>query len=211
MELKEVLSYLNLKSILERKDWTRAAITKFLGEADDYRQNPMYKSAAPQQLYLVSRVEAAETTEEFRAWVEKSKVRRASSKGAAEVRRQETVDAAKAIVVEVPTFDLEQLIRKACASYNQLNSYRDGFVAATPNSSPEFLDRIAVNYLRHQMTDYEELLDRQFGKVGTAEAKEVIREKVYDAIGDTYPSLADECFSQQRRRDEQAAMRDGWR
>ncbi|HEX9229629.1 MAG TPA: hypothetical protein VF885_23780 [Arthrobacter sp.] len=49
--------------------WTPAAITKFLGAPDKLITNPAFRSAGKMRLYLISRVETAEATQEWEAWV----------------------------------------------------------------------------------------------------------------------------------------------
>ncbi|MDE0100064.1 MAG: hypothetical protein OXM87_10745 [Truepera sp.] len=58
------------------------------------------------------------------------------------------------------------------------------------------LDRWAVNWLRHEMTDYDQKLLDQRGKVGAPEAKVRVLEKVMGAIAEAYPSLANEALRQ---------------
>jgi len=46
--------------------WTDRLILKFLGEPDKLAPNPYYRNAgAPMRLYSISRIEAAEATEDF--------------------------------------------------------------------------------------------------------------------------------------------------
>ena len=46
------------------------------------------------------------------------------------------------------------------------------------------------------MSNYEEELERIFGKVGKSEAYKIIQEKIYSAIAENYPELKEECESQ---------------
>src|SRR5690606_27438593 len=57
---------------LKARNWTEAAIKRFLGEPDDTKPNPHYKSGPPMRLWLKERAEAVEQTEEFKAWMLKS-------------------------------------------------------------------------------------------------------------------------------------------
>lgn len=67
---------------------------------------------------------------------------------------------------------------------------------ASERSSPEFLERITVNYLRHELSSYENHLTRVAGQVGAEDAYWRIKEKVLDAIAGAYPHLAAECCRQ---------------
>jgi hypothetical protein len=66
---------LTLQSILER-GWTRSMVDALLGEPDDWRDNPKYRSAAPMRLYLYKRVVEMEATPDFAERLEKANVRR---------------------------------------------------------------------------------------------------------------------------------------
>jgi hypothetical protein len=57
--------------------------------------------------------------------------------------------------------------------------------------------RIAVNYLRHRLAEYDEDFGEVAGKVGSGNAQQPIRRKVLAAISDAYPWLAGE---RERRR-----------
>lgn len=48
--------------------WTAAALKRFLGDADKLISNPVYRTAPPMRMYLTSRVEAIEATDEWKEW-----------------------------------------------------------------------------------------------------------------------------------------------
>ena len=50
---------------LRRRDWTPSMIDQLLGEADETAPNPHYPTAAPMQLYALTRVLEAESTDAF--------------------------------------------------------------------------------------------------------------------------------------------------
>src|SRR5690606_41625268 len=62
-------AFLTAKDLRERDAaWTEAAIRRFLGEPDQLKKNPVYRTAAPMRLYLQERVEEAEATDEWASW-----------------------------------------------------------------------------------------------------------------------------------------------
>jgi hypothetical protein len=73
-------------------------------------------------------------------------------------------------------------------------------LTASRNSDPAFLACIQVNYIRHRLTTYDRDLELAAGRPGAERARDAIREKVYDAIAEAYPDLADECYRQLSRR-----------
>lgn len=60
----------------------------------------------------------------------------------------------------------------------------------------DLLDRITVNFLRHECSAYEQLLGDVSGCVGVDAAYRVIRNRVLDTIVETYPRLRFECRAQ---------------
>lgn len=107
---------------------------------------------------------------------------------------------------------MEEVIQRACNSYNaykEEQAFRTGFYdwqRATPGLDTAFLDRITVNYLRHELSHYEVELTRIFGKVGKEEAYVHLNSKVYAAIAALYPKLASECERQAERKGGWGAM-----
>lgn len=70
------------------------------------------------------------------------------------------------------------------------------YATATPESEPNFLERITVNYLRHCLTLYKKEIANIAGKVRVSEGYAEISQKVYAAIEESYPELAGECRRQ---------------
>jgi hypothetical protein len=55
---------------------------------------------------------------------------------------------------------------------------------------PDAAERLAVNYLRHELTAYDDHLAALYRRVGKDAACDAINEKVYEAISRAYPELA---------------------
>ncbi len=122
-----------------------------------------------------------------------------------EERRAKILRWVEELKVEVERFpDRDALTREAVEHYNCLWQDRgrdDKF--ADVNADPAFLERITVNFLRHEGTQYEERLVDIWGKVGAEEARERVKIRVLEAIGKAYPHLAEECVRQDPRVREQ--------
>ena len=186
------------KSELKERDWTEGMIKKFLGDADLEKSNPHYKSASPMKLYFLDRVTSIEGTEEFSRAKEKACIRKVVAVKAVKSRQEKTEKLTKELIdasVPIPIMDQETLKKKACLHYNKLWLSR-GKNHKEFNPNDEVPQRIIVNYLRHELSDYEANLDKLYGKVGTDEAKRKIKVKVLDAIAKTYSVLAEECARQ---------------
>jgi hypothetical protein len=184
---------------LRERGWTPAMVRDLLGGPDELKPNPVYRSAAPMGLWAEARVTAGEADPVFAQRQAAASKRSAASARVAAHKREELLAKVASVPVRVPLMDRERLIREACASYNEFHAEYADFMA-TPGSDPEFLDRITVNYLRHELSSYEAELAALFGKTGRAEATAVIRRRVYRAIANAYPELATECGRQLSRR-----------
>ena len=107
--------------------------------------------------------------------------------------------------IKVPELGWDTLVSRACAHYNagRLAGSGDYFPAeATPRSAKKFLHRIIVNYIRHELTDYEYLISM----ARNPDEINDLREAVYDAIGDAYPELWRECAHQRDAREIDTVM-----
>jgi hypothetical protein len=187
------------KTEIKKRGWTDSQIKKFLGAPDWTTQNPYYRSAAPVCNYDDGRVIAIEASPKFAESKQASAGRRAGASKAVETKRQKLQDYLDNLEIVVPEMDDDKLIELACESYNDRQRDNLDWMGATPKSDPEFLSRIAVNYLRHEMSSYEETLDSIAGKAGAKDAYLTVKDMVLDAIADAYPNLADECYRQSNR------------
>lgn len=171
------------------------------------KTNPKYKCAAPMKLYAVSRVETIERFPEFLKAKEKASTRSCTAKIRAFEEAARLMEEVKRIEVTVRVLDQQAVVQKAIDAYNRhqkdlvLDGRFDDAGYASKNSDSAFLERITVNYIRHNLTAYDDLLDMPRGKVGKAEAQMEIQRRVYDAIGEAYPELAAECDRQFYRKE----------
>lgn len=122
-----------------------------------------------------------------------SERRRQGARKGIETKRRRLLDEIEAIQIDFPRMDEATLTRRAVDHYNErsFNTLR-----ASVDSDLGFLNRITVNYLRHSVTDYDELLEEYRGKVGTREAYISLKEKILEAIAEAHPHLAFECDRQ---------------
>ena len=61
-------------------------------------------------------------------------------------------------------------------------------------SDKRFLNRISLNMLRHEFTDYEYIIAKMFGKIGRIEGCSILRERVDSLILQKYPFLREQDF-----------------
>lgn len=189
--------YISKSSVLSRDGWTKKAISVFLAKPDKELPNPKFKKAAPMKLYLESRISNIESTEEFKAFKIGSVLRSNSAKKAVKTKRSKLIQNIKNLEIIVPDFSKDELIRQVCEHYNQRKEdwyYNMGgwekvysIEKAAPESDPDFLSRICVNYIRHNLTSYEKELRNIYGKVGNDTAYIVLKKRINDAICEKYP------------------------
>jgi hypothetical protein len=170
------------------------------------------------RLYALNRVEAAEATEEFRNAQLKTWGGSPGAKSAVATKRTALMERIANMTVEVALVD--NITERAIKSYNSWNYEKQIYIELEPaslDSDPSFLQRITVNYIRHELTRYDESLEEAAGKVGAHEARVAIKRKVLDAIASNtrHCALSAECKYLPRNMDadmfetaEQAANRE---
>lgn len=195
--------YINKKSLIETRFWTEGLIKKFLAKPDKEMPNPYYKKAANVQLFLLKKVNKIEATESFRVEMEKVKKRKISAEQAIKTKKTELFKEIDKIKITIPLLSKDELFRNAISHYNEMNYIKGNqknYTEIYNGEINEFLIRVAVNYLRHCLSDYEKELNNLFGKVGKNVAVNKIRVKVYNEISFKYPYLKAECVKQKIRR-----------
>ncbi len=195
---------------LKERGWTPALVKKLLGAPDVKRPNPYYRSAAPMQLYASERVLEVEQTAEWRQAAARAAMRSEAGKIAAARKAAELVAQAETLLITVRRLPRETLLRRAIASYNAFHEellWERGhdYERASEQSDPAFLERITVNFIRHELTEYDERLEEVAGRMGVDEATALIRQWVNAEIACIYPEYAEECKRQIRFRHGEAS------
>ncbi|GAA4894627.1 hypothetical protein ACFPM3_07870 [Streptomyces coeruleoprunus] len=174
---------------LRRRGWTDGMVRDLLGAPDVQGRNPRLWSLAPVRLYLLARVEAVERTPEFVACARAGGAPGAvAPRVAAERRRQAVLATLRAEPIRVPILPRAELERRAAR-------HRRAVGGGADDGDPV---RWQVGYLRHALRSYDVLLDGLFAATGRAEAERLLRDRVYGAIAQAYPWLADECRRRMR-------------
>ena len=89
---------------------------------------------------------------------------------------------------------IENVELLALHQYNEYNITQ--LRLANVKADVRFLDRLCVNYIRHELTNYDNSLDFTVGKVGKYKAFNRINEKIYTRIKEVYPQYSEECDRQ---------------
>lgn len=186
---------------LKGRGWTPALIERFLGEPDKLVPNPHYRSGPSMRLYLLKRVESSESGKRFqKALASKAAMRQANKTrgiAASRQKRDKLFEWVDTLAITLPSYSEDAIFQNAVRHYNQLWDDREqSEKTASVDSDRNFLLRISVNYLRHECTSYENLLEQVHGKVGVNEARVRIKIRVLTAIAEAFPILANECSRQ---------------
>lgn len=185
--------YLN-KSELKKRGWTDVAIERFLPEPERTVSNPYHRTGPRIKHWLRRTAEAVERTEEFLKWSAESMRLKATAAKAVQTKSRRMMDYVNSLTVRLPIIDRETLMAEA------IKSAREEAMSRGHDGSPSE-ERAAVNYLRHECSDYEYELQCIASKCDITEALARLRGKIYAAIAIAYPYLSDECEAQAEQRD----------
>lgn len=180
------------KSELKELGFTDKSISDFLGLHDKEADNPYYKKY-PLKLFLKKRVDKVLKTKKF--LLTKTSARKIGAQKASKTKRDKTLKLVDSFSVRVRK--VKNVVARAIKSYNDFNLLNDRFCCNVSECSEKrFLDRIVVNYIRHELTEYDNQLFEIFGKTGKNEAYITINERIYSKISKIYPEYAEECRNQ---------------
>ncbi|URN17503.1 hypothetical protein [Streptomyces sudanensis] len=176
---------------LRARGWTDGMVRDVLGQPDVQGRSPRRGVGAPVRLYLLARVEAVERAREFGVCARAGGASgSAGVRVAAESRRRAVLASLRAEPIRVPILPPAELERRA-VRYRR----RTGGAGADDGPGGD-LARWQVGYLRGALRSYDTLLDGLFAGSGRAEAERLLRQRVYAAIAQAYPRLAEECRRQ---------------
>lgn len=187
--------HLTKSALLERAGWTATLVSRLLGEPDQRKK--VFGRTEPLALYAVARIEQAEAGSEFAQAQAPIAKRKAAAAKAVATKTAKLMAAIEAMPVTVKRLSPVEVRRRAIASYN-MRSRGDSF--ASNADDPAFLERITVNFIRHELTEYDAALWEATGKTGIARAVAEIRRRVYSAIEQAYPAFSGECERQIKAR-----------
>ena len=188
--------YLTQSQVLDRAGWSKGLVRTLLGEPD--LRKKIWGRSQLACLYREERVLAAERSVAFQSAQATLSRRRLAGAKAARTKTVDLLERVARMPVQVHVISPSRLKRQAIDSYNTF--HWDSDQPASPASDPSFLDRICVNFIRHELTDYDASLEEVAGRTGVQEAVWAIRDRIFDAITAAYPTFAEECQRQKASR-----------
>jgi hypothetical protein len=193
-------------STLLKRGWTQKLIRTVLGDEDKETPNPHNRSGPPSRLFLRTRVIEAEASDAFKSSQTDREKRSEAAKRAVDTKREKILSTMESLNITLPELSQQELIEHAVQNRNaQIPDWKieQGDVRLCQveeiRSWPEadaFRDRICVNFLRHGATSYDRILRILEGKIGKDDAQQILREKVFAAIAESYPYLREEVVRQ---------------
>lgn len=193
------------KTEVKSLGFTEKLIEMLLPEPE-LRPNPYYRSAAHMQLFKRSDVEKAMKNPVFQERLKKREERQAAAEKAVETKRAKLKAATDKFIesIKIEKVDLDVLRTAAIEAqqdwyYEQYYYRGKGYVKDAYGADEDTVKRWMVNFVRHEMTTYDEQLYYMKGKVGVHDMYEDIRNFILGKIAVIYPELAQECEKQKNR------------
>lgn len=185
--------------LLSVRGWTKKLIEDFY--PIPFARKKRYGSSVLIKLFSLEEVVKIENDPLFKVRfdmvLKQRENRKNGSQKAIETKTKKIVELIESINISVISVKQKDLVADAVDSYNEFQLDRGNYNGtATLKCDKEFLDRIVVNYIRHNLTEYDEGLDLLYKRVGQQKAYQLLREKVFSAIAKAYPNYKNECSKQ---------------
>ena len=185
--------------------WTDTLIARHLGEPDAETPNPHYRSAAPMRLYLLDRVyqtTAGNPTiqQQLQKQLEGRASRQKRQKELDQARQSELLRTAEKLqprMVGLPTTDPKALVQMAARARSEFLEYYqyDEYDQGRPVGLLEAKNR-AVNMVRHEFTNYEQLLEempRSRNLRTNLLVYQSVKRRTLEMVREHLPELANAC------------------
>lgn len=185
---------------VKRLGFTDKLIKELLPEPE-LVTNPCYRSAAKMKLWKLSDVETAMETRTFQESFAKRKRYRIAAEKAVETKKAKLRATTNEFIsgIHIKKVNTDNLRNRTLNAKQQwYNAVADGRyeIQDAYSADDETVTRWMVNYIRHEMTSYDEQLWDIKGKVGISEAHIDLHDAILDKIALVYPELATECQRQ---------------
>lgn len=179
--------------------FTKSMIDKLL-PPPILKRNPHGASSAPMKLWPEAVVLASMDSMEFKAMAEKAAARKAASEKAVETKRKKAESIACDLIASIHVTRWSMLIleRETLAAKQDWFLEHGSADMAAPNT--ETLSRWMVNFVRHNLCEYDDSLTALFGLVGKESLYHRLKSETLSKIAEVYPELQAECMRQMKER-----------
>lgn len=175
--------------------FTKSMIGKLL-PAPILKRNPHYASSASMKLWKEDDVRSIMETKAFQELAAKSAARKLSSAKAVETKRQSAEAIADQLIesIRVERWDMDVLEQETLDAKQKWFLEHGNVDMIMPNA--ETLERWMVNFIRHNLCDYDDKLIDLFGLVGKEALYRRLKSEILSKIAQVYPELESECRRQ---------------
>jgi hypothetical protein len=178
---------------LRRIGWTNGIIGLLMPEPDgSMTTDHPWGRIESFRIYRRDRAKAFEATPDFQRMIAERLVRRKALGGRCGSPLELLLDG-----IVLPVVAWSQHVNLAFDNYNEwcLNHCNFWIPRISPRSSPSPVARLCVNYLRHNLTDYDKILNENVRKLGI-HVYPLVKCKVIEQIATKYLRLVGECHRQ---------------
>lgn len=189
------------KSTLLKRGWTQKTIDALLPPPVKI-VNPHYKKANAMLVWDENTVLECEKSDMFLNAKAKKQIRTEAGLKSAETKKQQLLSHIEKCNITVEEIPYDVLYDQTIKAKQDWYDYQDSicFQFNMPNdpANADYQTQIRwqVNYIRHNLTQYDDMCLKLFNQVGKQEGYILLRAKTLDAIAKAYPYLADECEKQ---------------
>lgn len=186
------IEYWTKSSLLDR-GWTEKTINELL-PPPKLVDNPYYKCAGKMKLWEQKIVKQRERTKKFKESAEKKAKRRESSLKAVATKKEKTMSLLPTLSLEVERIELEDLRKYTLnAKWNwYMFTEQDWKADSVDFADDETVLRWELNYIRHNLSNYDNELEKLYGKVGKDTVYSKYRNQLMNKIFEVYPELKEE-------------------
>lgn len=186
------------RTALRNRGWSKRLIDLLLGEPDQITRNMRYgEASALIRLYIADCVREAEGHPDFIAYQASRSRRAAATRAAAKRRSIATLRTIEMVPIEVLRLPIEHVMQASAERWARRQRDRSNPGCDAENAPLVVRQCWAVDYVRRELTDYDEhLVERVAQRIGAAKAARRLRGRILDAIAEAYPDLAAEARRQ---------------
>lgn len=183
---------------LKARGWSSTMIEKLMPEPDEVRDNPYVKSAPKMKFFFVATVKKIERRKSFQKLREKAATRSQNGHAVADRKRIALLETVNDLPIEVKVLPLDEVEALGKEQWRSHKENQGEWVSGYPGD----IDRLTVNFIRHNLTKYDLHIFAVVNQVGKEDALLRLQERVFDAIASAYPDLEAECNRQFFRKQE---------
>lgn len=189
MEKDKKVKYITKTTLLDR-GWTEKSIDEIL-PPPKLVDNPHYKCASPMQLWEEKLVKQKERTKKFKEYADRKAKRSQAMQKSIEKRKNETIEIAQNFDISVERIDINDLKKQT------LNSKWNWYMDTEQYDRAEYVDSVdqdtlvrwEINYIRHNLSNYDYELEKLYKRIGKSDAYFEYRKKLMEKIKEVYPEF----------------------